>query len=436
MRGLLPLLTLPLLLAACAGSPRPSAALPEVAAAAPHSSARLPATVEAPVILVSIDGMRNDYTERGLSPTLQHFIDHGTRAAHMRPSYPSITFPNHYTLVTGLRPDRHGVIANFMRDPQIPGVMFSMFDRNTVSDARWWNDGKPLWTSVRQAGGRAAAMFWVGSEAPVHGALPEYWRAFDISVQPAQRVEQVLAWLDLPVDARPHFITLYFDTVDTAGHLHGPDSAQVNAAIAQVDQALGQLLEGLKARGLADKVNLVVTSDHGMIATTPEREIYLDDYIDASKIELTWTGAYAAFNPLPGGEAEAARLLGRHAHFECMRAEQIPARFAYGKHRRVPQYHCPADPGWQVTTREALKRKGHRLYGEHGYDNTHEQMHSPFIAWGPAFKPGHVIAAIDNVDVYPLLAHLLGVTPAEHDGALEHTAGALRQAPARNGDAP
>jgi predicted AlkP superfamily pyrophosphatase or phosphodiesterase len=425
MRRLLPLLTLPLLLAACAGHSRLPEQPPTVASAL--APPRLPADVQAPVILVSIDGFRNDYTDRGLTPTLQRLIDTGTRARAMRPSYPSITFPNHYTLVTGLRPDHHGVIANFMRDPQIPGVMFSMFDRDTVGDARWWNDGKPLWTSVREAGGRAAAMFWVGSEAPVHGAKPEYWRPFDISVQPAQRVEQVLTWLDLPTDQRPHFITLYFDTVDTAGHLHGPDAVQTNAAIAQVDGALGQLLAGLEQRGLAGKVNLVVTSDHGMLATTPEHEIYLDDYIDASQIELTWTGAYAAFNPLPGGEAEAAKLLGQHEHFQCMTADQIPARFAYGSHRRVPRYHCPAAPGWQLTTREALKRKGHRLYGEHGYDNQLAQMQSPFIAWGPAFKPGHEIAAIDNVDVYPLLAHLVGVAPAANDGALERTADALRQ---------
>ena len=430
MRRLLTMLCLPLLLCACASNPPPAAALQAPPALATGLS--MPQRAEAPVILVSVDGMRNDYTERGITPTLSRLTAEGTRAAFLRPSYPSITFPNHYTLVTGLRPDRHGVIANFMRDPAIAGVRFSMFDRSTVGDARWWNDGKPLWTSVTEAGGRSAAMFWVGSEAPVHGRHPEFWHDFDITVSSATRVDNVLGWLDLPAEQRPHFITLYFDIVDTAGHRHGPDSPQVNAAMAEVDAALGQLLDGLQARGM-DQVNLVVASDHGMIATSPEREIYLDDYINADRIELNWTGAYASFDPVPGGEAEAARLLGRHERFECMTRDQIPARLAYGKHRRVPLYHCMVEPGWQLTTRAAQQRKGHRLHGEHGYDNALPQMHSPFIAWGPAFKPGHVIAGIDNVDVYPLLAHLLGIIPADNDGMLENTRDALRQPAAAGG---
>lgn len=398
-------------------------------ATAPSS---LPASVNAPVILVSIDGMRNDYTERGITPTLKAMEAAGTRAAFLRPSYPSITFPNHYTLVTGKRPDHHGVIANFMRDPTIPGVKFSMFDRNTVGDERWWNDGKPLWTSVREAGGRAAAMFWVGSEAPVHGARPEYWRPFDITVTSADRVAQVLAWTDLPATERPHFITLYFDVVDTAGHEFGPDSPQVNAAIAEVDTVLGQLMAGLRERGLDETAHVVIAADHGMYPTTPQKEIYLDDYIDASQIELNWSGAYASFDPVEGGQAEAAKLLGKHERFECMTRDNIPARFEYGSHRRVPLYHCFVEPGWQLTTREALKRKGHRLHGEHGYDNTLPEMQSPFIVLGPRIKAGHRIDGIDNVDVHPLLSRLIGLGSLPSDGTIDHTLDAFRAAPSRS----
>ena len=202
----------------------------------------MPEQAQAPVILISIDGFRNDYLERGLTPTLSTMVAAGARAEYMRPSYPSITFPNHYTLITGLRPDHHGVIANFMTDPAIPDVRFSMFDPATVRDERWWDDGKPLWTSVREQGGRAAAMFWVGSEAPVHGARPEFWRPFDIKVSSQQRVQQVLEWLALPAAQRPHFITLYFDKVDTQGHRYGPDSAELNNALGEVDSAIGELL--------------------------------------------------------------------------------------------------------------------------------------------------------------------------------------------------
>ena len=428
MRRLLPLLTLPLLLCACAGGPPPAASTPvHGTASAAAAGARLPRDAEAPVILVSVDGMRNDYIDRGVTPTLQRLAAEGTRARFLRPSYPSITFPNHYTLVTGLHPDHHGVIANFMQDPQIPGALFSMFDPASNADARWWNDGKPLWTSVREAGGRAAAMFWVGSEAPVHGAHPEFWHPFDASLDSRARVDNVLGWLDLPPAQRPHFITLYFDIVDTAGHHHGPDSAEVDAALAEVDAALGRLLDGIHARGLGQSVNLLIAADHGMLATSPAQEIVLDDYLDASLIDTRWTGAYASFDPLPGGEAAAAALLGRHERFTCMTRDSIPARFGYGSHRRVPLYHCMADPGWQLTTRRMQQLRNYTLHGEHGYDNQLAQMHSPFIAWGPAFRAGHVIEGIDNVDVYPLLAHLLGITPAANDGRLEHTRDALRQ---------
>ncbi|KQN98564.1 hypothetical protein ASF01_12195 [Stenotrophomonas sp. Leaf70] len=408
-----------LALAGCAGIPAP-------APTAAPLHAGLPLEATAPLILVSIDGFRNDYLERGLTPALSALARDGVRAEYMRPSYPSITFPNHYTLVTGLRPDHHGVIANFMTDPSIPGVRFSMFDPATVGDERWWDDGKPLWTSVREQGGRAAAMFWVGSEAPVHGARPEYWRPFDIKVSSEDRVRQVLEWLALPAAERPHFITLYFDRVDSMGHEHGPDSPELDQALGEVDSALGHLLQGIDALGLGQRVNLVVVSDHGMAATGPEQEFFLDDLVDVSRLDFGWTGAYASFDALPGGEVAARQLLGRHEHMDCMTRGQIPARFEYGRHRRVPAYICIGDPGWQITTRAAMQRKGHRLRGEHGYDNQLPDMRSPFIAHGPAFGQGVVIAPIDNVDVYPLLARVLGIAPGANDGDAARTAATLR----------
>ncbi len=408
-----------LALLGCASAPTPTAP--------PAVAAPMPQQAEAPVILISIDGFRNDYLDRGLTPILSSMAAGGARAQYMRPSYPSITFPNHYTLVTGLRPDHHGVIANFMTDPEIPGVRFSMFDPATVGDERWWDDGKPLWTSVREQGGRAAAMFWVGSEAPVHGARPEFWRPFDIKVTSQQRVQQVLEWLALPATQRPHFITLYFDLVDTMGHRHGPDSNQLNSALGEVDSAIGELLAGIRTQGLQQKVNIVVTSDHGMTATSPDKQIYLDDFVDVSKLDFGWTGAYASFNALPGGEAAVTKLLtGSYPHFRCITREQIAARYEYGHHRRVPAYICTAELGWQVTTRQAEKRKGHELLGEHGYDNRLRDMYSPFIGYGPAFAQGVTIAPIDNVDVYPLLARLLHIQPATNDGNPRHTEAALK----------
>ena len=193
-----------------------------------------------PTILVSIDGFRADYLDLGVTPELSRLAALGAQGA-IRPSFPSKTFPNHYTLVTGLRPDHHGVVDNNMRDPQIPGVTFKLSSREAVTDRRWWDDGEPIWVTVEKAGRRTAIMFWPGSEAPIHGVRPAEWRTFDAGLPATARVDQVLAWLEAPAAERPRFLALYFDAVDTAGHSYGPGSAQVKAALQETDAALARL---------------------------------------------------------------------------------------------------------------------------------------------------------------------------------------------------
>lgn len=212
------------------------------------------------VILISMDGFRADYLDRGITPNLSRLAADGARGA-VRPSFPSKTYPNHYTLVTGLRPDRHGLVDNVMVDPLIPGVTFRLSDRTTVKDSRWWSDATPLWVTAERQGVIAASVFWPGSETAIQGAQPTYWLTFDQEVSAEARVDQVLAWLDLPVERRPGFISLYFDETDTAGHHDGPDSNGLNAAVAHTDAAIGRLTAGLAARSLA--ADLMITADHG-----------------------------------------------------------------------------------------------------------------------------------------------------------------------------
>ena len=181
------------------------------------------ASQPAPLLLISIDGYRHDYIDRGLSPTLAMLAKNGVQAASMQPAFPSLTFPNHYTIVTGLTPDHHGVVNNTMFDPQLG--KFSLASRKAVSDGRWWVEGTPIWETADRHGLRTGIMFWPGSEAEIHGYRPDYWKPFDGAMLPEQRVDQVLAWLDLPADRRPSFLTLYFDAVDHAGHVHGPVSS-------------------------------------------------------------------------------------------------------------------------------------------------------------------------------------------------------------------
>lgn len=375
-----------------------------------------PSASQPPLVLVSIDGLRPGDIDAAQMPTLTALGNAGVRAKWMTPSYPSKTFPNHYTLVTGLRPDHHGMINNTMYDPELGA--FNLSSREAVQDPRWWSGGEPVWITLQHHGGRAATMFWPGSEAAIHGQHPTDWRRYDEHVSATARVDQVLAWLDRPARTRPQFITLYFENVDHAGHATGPDSAESRLARAEVDAALGHLLDGLRQRGMQDRINLIVVSDHGM-ANVAGFE-YLIDYlqphgIGLDAIDVVTTGALAGINSHQGQEAAVeAALLGRHPHATCWRKQDLPAQWHYGTHARIPAILCQADPGWMLLK----SNPGRALHGggAHGYAIEEPAMRATFIANGPAFRHGVTLQPFDNVDVYPLLMRLLGLAPLSNDG--------------------
>lgn len=401
--------TVLVVVAGCASTPLPRAAPPSIT----------------PLLLVSIDAYRHDYLERGRSPTLAMLARTGVRADSMQPAFPSLTFPNHYTLVTGLTPDHHGIVNNTMHDAKLG--KFALRDRAATSDGRWWAQGTPLWETANRHGLRTATMFWPGSEAEIHGYRPDYWFPFDDAVTSVQRVDQVLAWLDLPAAQRPSFITLYFDAVDHAGHQAGPDSVQVDQALDEVDAAMARLVAGLRARALFDHINIVVVSDHGMASVPAANSILMDQLVDLSQVRTVSMGILAGFNPKGANATERAAfanveatLQRPHAHMRCWDKTKVPARFAYGHNPRVPQLLCLANTGWRITTSDYLARRGQHLpLGEHGYDNADPEMQAIFIAHGPAFRTGARIRAFPNVDVYPLLAHLLELPPVANDGDAE-----------------
>lgn len=398
-----------------------------VLVACAQQTARQTAHTERPasLLLVSIDGFRPDYLDRGLTPTLARFAREGVRATSMQPSFPTLTFPNHYTLVTGLYPDHHGVVANTMEDPAIPGVRF-VSKNYTATEERWWDEATPIWISADRAGLRTATMFWPGSDAPIHGRHPDYWRAFDKTVPPMQRVDQVLAWLDLPAAQRPHFITLYFDGVDRAAHDHGPDSPETNAAIAAVDAALAHLRDGIAQRGLENAINLVVVSDHGFAAVPADHHLVLDEIVPVDEIHAVTLGVLAGLRANPGFAARVeTALLAQHDHMQCWRKQDVPERLHYGRNPRVPPLLCMPDVGWIITTREEMPTRDYKL-GEHGYDNAAPLMRALFIAHGPAFRSGVLLPEFPNVDVYPLLAKLLGIRPERNDGDIAPLLPALR----------
>lgn len=370
------------------------------------------------VILVSIDGFRADYLARGKTPVLQALARDGVHAA-MRPSFPSLTFPNHYTLVTGLRPDHHGIVDNTMDDP-----VLGRFTMRNSDDPRWWAGGEPLWITADEQGLKTATMFWPGSDKVIRGHRPDNWKPYDQRLPADARVDQVLAWLDLPDDQRPSFVTLYFDLVDTVGHLAGPDSAALNLALASTDASIGRLAAGLKARGLYAHANLIVVADHGMAATAKARMVYIDDIAGgADRIQTVTTGATSGLSVAPGAPADTlARLLAPHDHVRCWRKGDMPTAFHYGANPRVPPVMCLADVGWTIATRKRTAVKA----GGHGFDPSAPEMAAVFVAEGPAFEAGRTLPAFDNVDVQPLMAKLLGLTAPKGDGSAAVFQGVLK----------
>ena len=420
MKSLFVLSRLPALLAGLALLSACSSLLPAAAPSADSAAATTLKVTPAnqPLILISIDGFRPDYLQRGVSPVLNQLAQQGASAAVMRPSFPSVTFPNHYTLVTGLRPDQHGIVANTMEDPQIPGVRFALSKREAVTDRRWWDMAEPFWVTAEKAGVKTGTMFWPGSEADIQGVRPSQWAVFDEKMSPDTRVDTLLGWLDLPAVQRPRLLTLYFDQVDHAGHDFGPDSPQIAQAVAEVDAALGRLRAGLQQRGL--QANLVIVSDHGMSAVSDQRVIRLNQLLADNQFRTITTGPFAGIELTAETAAQAEKaLLGKHEHMECWRKSEIPARLEFGSNRRVPAVFCLAEPGWQIVANEKAKLRSSG--GAHGYDNLAPDMAALFIANGPAFRAGAQIAELQNVDVYPLLMQVAGVPALPSRGNLQAT---------------
>lgn len=375
------------------------------------------------VILISIDGFRADYLAKYPAPTLRRLAARGVRAKWMTPSFPSLTFPNHYAIATGLYPDHHGIVANNIYAPEF-NETFSMSKREEVGNGRWWL-GEPIWVTAEKQGQRASAFFFPGSEAEIAGKRPTFWQVFDDDFPNFERVDKVLAWLELPRAERPTLITMYYSDVDHGGHDAGPDSVNVKAAIARVDQALHRLVEGLKARGIFRRVNLILVSDHGMARVDPRNVIVLDDYLDLSLAkQIAWNGAMVQLFPQPGQTETIYATLKAKAppQMAVYRKTELPARFHYGTSPRIGDIILLAAEGWSINSREKFRPPEPAADGSisdrgaHGFDNELASMRALFVAHGPAFKRGKMVAPFANVDVYNVMAKILKLKPAPNDG--------------------
>jgi predicted AlkP superfamily pyrophosphatase or phosphodiesterase len=371
------------------------------------------------LLLISLDGWRWDYHTRSRVTNLRSLMARGVRAEGLIPSFPTKTFPNHYTLVTGLYPGHHGVVGNTMRDPRT-GRVFAMTKREEVSEPMWWG-GEPVWVSVQRAGGKAGAMFWPGSEAPIKGVRPTYWIPYRHEMPNDARVDRVLAWLDLPERERPSFLTLYFSDVDGAGHSFGPNSPELVRALETVDSAIGRLLRGLEQRRLMDRINIIVTADHGMAETSRQRVVFVDDLVPPADGEIVDLNPTLGVWPRPGREdAVYSKLVAAHPRLTVYRRGNTPEYWQYRDHERIPPIIGVADEGWSVMRRasvtEAFAANLRRVGGNHGYDPRLKSMQALFVAAGPAFRTNVVVPPFENVHVYALMCQVLGIEPAPNDG--------------------
>jgi predicted AlkP superfamily pyrophosphatase or phosphodiesterase len=389
-----------------------------VVGASPRQGGRTPI-----LVLMSFDGWRWDYIDRLPTPNLKALAARGVRATALIPSFPVLTFPNHYTIVTGLYPEHHGVVANNIRDASMPERFTQSSE--TAKDARWWG-GEPIWvTSIRQ-GRLADTMFWPGTEVAIRGVRPTSWMAFDKKFGTRDRVAQALAWLAQPEAERPAFVSLYFDEVDTAGHDFGPLSAELATAASHLDEALGQLVDGVHRLGLDDRTSIVIVSDHGMTPTSYDRVIYLDAMLDISTIEILEYGSTLMINPRDGDvEGLYRRLNGRHPKLSIYMRENIPARLHFRNNARIPAIVGVPDDGWSVTTGQRLATEELHV-GAHGYEPATPNMGALFVAAGPPLRNGLVVAPFENIHIYDLLCRILQITPEKNDGRAAVTRGFFR----------
>ncbi|XP_071997618.1 ectonucleotide pyrophosphatase/phosphodiesterase family member 1 [Engystomops pustulosus] len=376
-----------------------------------------------PVILFSLDGFRAEYLQTwgGLLPVISKLKQCGTYSRSLRPVYPSKTFPNHYSIVTGLYPESHGLVDNKMYDPQ-RNALFTL--RSAEKFHPSWYQGEPVWITAMNHGLKTATFFWPGSDVKINGTYPNFYKEYNGSVPFETRVMSVLKWLRLPEDVRPHFYTLYLEEPDSSGHRHGPVSSAVITALMKVDQLVGLLMDGLKQMNLDKCVDILLLSDHGMEEARCENIAYLTSYINSSNDYMVVYGPAARVRPvqLPdeyfsfdyAGLAKNLSCRKPDQHFKPFLKQHLPKRFHFAKNDRIESLHFYSDPKWQVvkSPEEVKVCNG----GFHGSDNRFTNMQALFIGYGPNLKHGLEVQPFENIELYNLMCDLLDIEPAPNNG--------------------
>lgn len=365
------------------------------------------------VVVLSLDGFRWDYPDLTDTPTLDSIARAGVRAEGFIPVFPTKTFPNHYSMATGLYPDHHGIVGNTFFDPE-SSLIFRIGDSITRNQPGFYG-GEPVWITASKAGLITATFFWVGSEIPIHGQHPTYWKKYDHSISFGQRIDTVIYWLNLPKEVRPKLIMCYLDEPDMTGHQSGSTAPETMKMVQYLDSLIGVLCRKINQLPHAHLVNLLIVSDHGMTDISEDQSLFLDELIPPH-----WTDVIAGENPNFTIRARKGYLdsiqetLASVPQIKVWRNPHLPQALRYGKNPRTLDLTLVAIPGWSLYK----TRTTHRSYlkATHGYEPSFRDMHAIFYASGPAFKKNHIHPPFENVNLYFLITHLLNIPPAPNDG--------------------
>ncbi len=371
------------------------------------------------LLLISLDGFRWDYLEMVETPNLDRFIKTGVKAKSLIPSFPSKTFPNHYSIVTGSYPANHGLISNHMYDEKL-GAYYTIGPGATaVRDGRWYQR-EPIWVTAEKNDIETGIYYWPGSEAEISGYRPAYYKAYNPNVSWNSRVDQIVSWLKEPAIG---FTALYFNEPDKQGHAYGPATSQVFEKIKILDQTLGRLFTKLKEEKLDIKTNIIIVSDHGMASINHKDVIYLDDYIDLDDVEVIDWFPVASIRPKKGKlEKVYHQLKNAHPHLQVYLKDSIPSKFHYSNNVRIQPITGIADLHYTISSHQRGSYSG----GAHGYDPAHKEMHAILLASGPDFKSDIVVPSKENIHIYELMCKLLGIEPSENDGNLDAVSDMLK----------
>lgn len=366
------------------------------------------------LLLISFDGFMNEYIERNETPNFDRLISNGVKAEYMIPIFPTKTFPNHYTIATGLYAENHGIIANSFPDEKLDAE-FSYGPVDSPNDERWWG-GEPIWITAEKQGLTSATFFWPGSEASIDGVQSTKWIPFDDSVPDKVRIDSVMTWMDPNGIVNADFGTLYFSFVDGAGHDFGPNTPETDRAVQRADSLLGYLFEKLNQHNLSGMLNMIVTSDHGVAELSSDRVIFLDELIDLDSVEMIDWNPVAMIQPDEEVVDEVYQTLKiNEEHYRVYLKDNMPDYYHFSGHYRIPEIIMIADAGYTITSRNFFEDRGVRG-GAHGYDHRTPEMRTIFLADGPAFKSGEVAEPFQSVHIYELMCRILGLEPAENDG--------------------